>query len=200
MKTWISTSSILGLLLLVGGISLLLSSWSPLRHSPPARILDLDGQHRDPLAGDTPATVLVFTRTDCPISNRYAPELERLAAHYGPRGVHFWMIYVDPEQDAQAIRRHQREYSYTLPALIDLDHALVELTAATVTPEAAVFNGDNELVYRGRIDDRYVDFGKARPQPRQRDLQQVLDAVLAGHPVGQTHTQAVGCYIADLKN
>jgi len=29
-----------------------------------------------------------------------------------------------------------------------------------VTPEAAVFMVDGHEVYRGRIDDRYVDFGK----------------------------------------
>ncbi len=197
MKSWISKLTILSLLLAVGIIWLFSPSWSPFS---PARILDLDGQQQDPLAGNTPATVLVFTRTDCPISNRYAPELQRIAAQYGPRGVEFWMVYVDPKQDVQAIRRHQREFSYTLPAVIDLDHVLVDLTAATVTPEVAVFNGDDELVYCGRIDDRYVDFGKARPQPRNRDLQDALNAVLTGNPVEHKRAQAVGCYIADLRN
>ena len=39
------------------------------------------------------------------------------------------------------------------------------------------------LVYRGRIDDRYVDFGTARAAPTTRDLEQVLDAIVAGEAV-----------------
>ena len=47
-------------------------------------VFDLDGRLVDPLAlpAGTRAHVLVFTTTDCPISNRYAPEIQRLAAAY----------------------------------------------------------------------------------------------------------------------
>jgi hypothetical protein len=40
--------------------------------------------------------VLVFVRTDCPISNRYAPELRRLQDRFAPRGMAFWLVYPDP--------------------------------------------------------------------------------------------------------
>ncbi len=54
---------------------------------PPA-IPDLDGRNVDVLAGaGTKATVLVFVGVDCPISNRYAPELERLEREFSPRGI-----------------------------------------------------------------------------------------------------------------
>src|SRR5512134_2888472 len=39
---------------------------------------DLEGRAVSPLDDDVAATVLLFTRTDCPISNRYAPEVRRL--------------------------------------------------------------------------------------------------------------------------
>ena len=68
-----------------------------------------------------------------------------------------------------------------------------------MTPEAVVFDRDDQLVYRGRIDDRYVDFGQARPEPTQRDLETAIDAVLDGLPVAHQVTEAVGCPIADLK-
>ncbi len=67
-------------------------------------------------------------------------------------------------------------------------------TGVTVTPEVAVMSADQKLLYRGRIDDRYVEFGKDRPEPTVRDLERALDAILAGKPVPVRETQAVGCY------
>ena len=75
--------------------------------------------------------------------------------------------------------------------------ALVKFAGATITPEAAVVVG-GRVVYRGRIDDRYVDLGRERPAPTQRDLFDVLTAIVAGKPVPHATTQAVGCFISDF--
>ena len=53
-----------------------------------------------------------------------------------------------------------------------------------------------QMVYRGRIDDRYVAFGKMRPAPTVRDLEQVLEAIIAGKEVKTKVTKAVGCFIS----
>src|SRR5262245_16712154 len=54
---------------------------------------DLGGKPVDPLklsAGKI--TVLVFFRTDCPIANRYAPEIAKLSERF--RGAaRFWLVY-----------------------------------------------------------------------------------------------------------
>lgn len=165
----------------------------------PTKAFALDGQSIDPFATEAAATALIFVGTDCPISNRYAPEIQRLAERFSPEDVAFWLVYVDPDLELEEIRRHVEDFSYTITALHDPAHALVARAQAEVTPTAAVFNGDGDLVYSGRIDDRYIDFGKARPQARKRDLQEALEAVLAGRPPTNARTRAVGCYIADLK-
>ena len=67
----------------------------------------------------------------------------------------------------------------------------------TVTPEVAVMK-DGRMLYRGRIDDRYIEFGKDRPQPTVRDLERSLEAILAGKPVPVAETRAVGCILAEL--
>src|SRR5436190_3763064 len=60
--------------------------------------LDLDGRPVDPLAAtNAAATVLIFVGCECPISNRYAPELRRLHDKFSPRGVRFWMVYPDAD-------------------------------------------------------------------------------------------------------
>ena len=111
----------------------------------------------------------------------------------------FYLVYADPDQSSESIERYIREYGYQCRVLRDPQHLLVRHTQATVTPEAAVFDDAAQMVYRGRIDDRYVDYGKARATPTSRDLEEVLEAILAGRMGTLVTTPAVGCFIPDLQ-
>src|SRR5262249_53933412 len=166
-------------------------------------LLDLEGKSVNPLAGrGAKAVVFIFTRADCPISNRYAPEVRRLSASFAPERVKFWLIYPDPDMSASAIRQHLKEYDYVCEALRDPRHELVKATGASVTPDAAgcVLDGSGaRMIYRGRIDDQYGAFGKRRPAPTVRDLEDVLTAIVKGEAVKFKNAPAVGCYISDLK-
>src|SRR6267154_632496 len=49
--------------------------------------------------------VLIFVRTDCPIANRYAPEIERLYRAYASR-VAYFLVYPDAHESAATIQKH----------------------------------------------------------------------------------------------
>jgi hypothetical protein len=196
--------------LLLGGLALLASSAAPAGApvgvegaDASVAVLDLEGRSVRPLGGPSAgALVFVFVRTDCPIANRYAPELRRLHARFAPGGVAFHVVYVDPAESVAAIRRHLSDYGHPGVPLRDPEHALVRVARARVTPEAAVFvpgPSGPQLVYHGRIDDRTVDFGRERPAPTTHDLELALAAVLGGRPVPRGTAQAVGCTIADTR-
>jgi len=153
----------------------------------------------DPFAKPARARVLLFVRTDCPITNRYAPELARIAQEFAKQGVDFWLIYPDRAETEAGIEHHKAEYKLPGTALRDPQHLLVKRGEATISPQAAVFNQAGRLVYSGRIDDRYVSFGKARPAPTRHDLEDAIEATLAGKPVPEPRTRSVGCYLADVK-
>jgi hypothetical protein len=142
-------------------------------------------------------TVLVFTTTDCPISNRYAPEVQRIADRFAGK-VRFKLVYAVPADTDALIFEHVKKFGFRIPWERDPVGLLVKRTGVTVTPEVAVLGASGEILYRGRIDDRYIDFGRDRPQPTVRDLERSLDAILAGKPVPVKETRAVGCIIADL--
>lgn len=146
-------------------------------------------------AAPTP-TVWVFTTTDCPISNRYAPEIERLAAKFKGRAK-FVLVYPAQHDSPAMIREHVKKFAYSMETLRDTDQKLVKLTGVTVTPEVAVMQGDR-VVYRGRIDDRYLELGRERALATTHDLEDALTAVIAGKAVAHRETQAVGCFLADL--
>jgi AhpC/TSA family len=164
-----------------------------------AGVVDLQGRSVDILAAkQQKATVLIFVSDDCPISNRYIPEILRLQAAYAARGVQFWMVHPDGAEKAAAIRKHDHDFNLTVPALRDPRHDLARLAKAEVTPSAAVFTPGGQLAYHGRIDDRVAEFGEERPYPVRRNLAEALDAILSGRSVTETETKAVGCIISSV--
>ena len=106
---------------------------------------------------------------------------------------------MDPGLSESTVRAHAAEFRHgDYPRLIDRQHALVKAAGATTTPEVAVIGKDGKLAYRGRIDDFYVTWGKARRTVAEPTLRRALDTYVAGKPIAPKTTKAVGCFIADL--
>jgi thiol-disulfide isomerase/thioredoxin len=140
--------------------------------------------------------VQFFISSDCPISNSYAPEIQRLCSDYGNKGVNCSLVYEDVQIDTTSMQKHLSEYRYAaIPAVIDSKRKIANQARATVTPEAVVIDSRGEIRYRGRIDNFYAALGKPRQQVTVHDLRDALDAVLAGRPVPNPETKALGCYI-----
>src|SRR5947209_9767030 len=161
--------------------------------------VDLEGKPVD-LSQTAPGQVkvLVFVRTDCPISSRYAPALQRLASKYRQQ-IKFWLVYADKSESSAGIEKYLHDYNYEeVSAIRDPQHALVKAAHAQITPEAAVFDVNLRLLYHGRIDNWYESFGHARPEPTTHELQDAIDAALEGKSVAVAETKAVGCYISDI--
>lgn len=183
-----------GLLLLAGAL------FAGTSHPPQFSLADTGGHTHTPAewAGKR-AVVLLFVSTDCPLSNRYVPELNRIAGAYTPRGVAFYAIQGDATVAVDEVRKHVQEFGYQFPYLLDPAESLATFTGATATPQAAVLSPRGELLYLGRIDNRLQDFGQERVQVTQFDLREALDAVLAGKPVPHPRTKALGCAIVRKK-
>ncbi len=160
--------------------------------------LNLDGTQVDPfLAASGKPVVLIFVRTDCPISNRYAPLIQRISAEYGAK-VGLWLVYPSRTATAEKIRRHEHDFGYKLPALRDPQHVLASQAQVQVTPEAAVFDANHHLLYHGRIDDLFQDFGRARPAATTHELVDAIQAALSGKTAPPS-APGVGCFIADAE-
>jgi len=141
------------------------------------------------------AVVLVFITPDCPVSQGYVPELNRIHGAYAARGVKVYGVQADLTATAAAVRQHVAEYDYQFTVLLDPDHVLVEGTDATMTPEAVVLTPAGHVMYQGRIDDRIPAIGVRRPRATAHELRDALDAVLTGRTVETPRTQPVGCFI-----
>ncbi len=175
--------------------------WSACRPSAEASSLELraldDSIHRPiPTLGEE-LTVLVFTASDCPVANGYAPEIGAIAKQYADQGVRFFVVNVEAATSVDKLLEHSRSYGLPGPVLLDREHKLASVVGAEVTPEAAVVRPGGAVAYLGRIDDRVPELGVRRSLATKRELRDALDSVLAGQPVAVPRTKAVGCLIGD---
>jgi peroxiredoxin len=145
------------------------------------------------------AILLFFVTTDCPVANSYVPEMNRIHDAYAGRGVRVYAVQADTTVADSAAAAYARDYRYGFPLLLDPHQLLVQLSGATITPQAAVLAPDGRVLYLGRIDNRVVDFGKQRSQATEADLREALDQVLAGKPVAHPFTKSIGCAINRVK-
>ena len=163
-------------------------------------VLSIGGRRHRPLAEAKGKVVaLVFIAHDCPICNAYAPELKRIANTYDRRGALVELVYAEPNLSLKDARAHARAYSYSgLSLFLDPRGDLAKACGVTVTPEVALYDSHRRLVYRGRIDDQYVAFGKQRMRVTSHDLRSALDATLAHKPIHNARTDPIGCFISTV--
>lgn len=164
--------------------------------------VDLHGQPVAQLAPNPTTTiVLFFLATDCPVSNRYFPEIQRLREEFAHQNVSFWEVYPNVTETAAGIRDHEKSFASTLPVLLDPAQRTTLLTGARMTPSAAILTADPgahgalKTLYLGRIDNRFVEIGVERPRATQHDLEDAIKAALSHQPIAPPGGPAVGCGI-----
>jgi hypothetical protein len=161
--------------------------------------LDLDGNAVKPFTSNSAhSVVLLFVRTDCPISGRYAPTIQLISREH-QKDAKFYLVFPDKSETPQDIRKYLHDYGYSMAALRDPGHALVKQARAQITPETAVFDAKGSLVYHGRIDNLFVSFGHARSAPTTHELEEAIQSTLTGRPPSNAEVAGVGCYISDLQ-
>lgn len=159
---------------------------------------DLTGQTRR--LGEAPATkavVFIFLGPECPISQRYVPKLNRLAAAQDTNAVEFFGVIAGQSMTRTQAVAFAKDYAITFPILFDDGLALARWLRPTHMPEAFVLKRDGDVVYHGRIDDWYASPGKPRAAAQHHELRDALTAVLAGKTPPKIFAPPVGCYFED---
>lgn len=144
------------------------------------------------------AVVLFFISSECPASNGYAPELARLFKDYADQGVKFYGVHSDPDFTVEQALAHAKEHKLPFPMLLDPTQSLARQSGAKRVPTAVILSPQGNVLYRGRIDDRYISLGKKRAEPTQRDTQDALVLVLAGKTLPAAETDVIGCLLPKL--
>lgn len=147
--------------------------------------------------GDAPALLVMFICNHCPYVKHVAAELARLAAEYQARGVAVVGINSNdaenyPDDGPDQMQREVVERGYTFPYLYDQTQEVAKAYRAACTPDFFLFDGQQQLVYRGQLD-------ASRPGSdipvTGSDLRAALDSVLAGEAPAEDQRPSIGCNI-----
>jgi hypothetical protein len=166
---------------------------------------DPDGRPITTLADpSTRAVVLFFVASDCPISNRTFPEMQRLRLQFSGENIRFWYVYANATDPPPAILVHQRAFDPGGTPIRDTAGTLARMTGAKVTPEVAILIPSPTSthapahwtpIYTGRIDDRFLRLGLERPRATQHFAERVLTEILTHRPTDKPTGTPIGCAI-----
>ncbi len=142
--------------------------------------------------------VVAFIGVDCPLANRYSERLAELAKEYESKGVAILAIDSNQQDSLPELAHFAKVHKIDFPLLKDPGNAIADRFGAKRTPEVFVLDAARTIRYQGRVDDQY-GIGYQQPAPKERDLVQALDELLAGKVVSRPLTETSGCFIGKVK-
>lgn len=140
--------------------------------------------------------VLIISCNHCPYVVAYEDRMIEIQRDYLDKKVRLVAInpnneITHPEDSFDNMVIRAKKKGFNFPYLRDEPQEIPKVLGARYTPEIYVFDQERRLRYHGRIDDNYEN-----PKAvRRRDLQEALDSLLAGRPVQNPETTAIGCTI-----
>ena len=141
--------------------------------------------------------VYVFLSETCPICKSTTPELQSLYRDYSSKGISFTGVF--PNKSVSSIETREAfasKYKLKFPLIGDPEHAITNRLNAQITPEVFVVRvKNNELIYRGLIDNSYIRVGKRRSITTAFYLRNALEQYISGQTSSIQFTEAVGCII-----
>ena len=166
--------------------------------APDFSLPDPNGQvHSLSDARDAPATLVMFICNHCPYVKHVRAEIAQLAEHYMQRRVAVFAINSNdfgryPDDHPDRMKEEIANSGYCFPYLVDTSQSVAKDYDAACTPDFFVFDGEQELVYRGQLDASRP--GNSIPVSGDH-LRAALDAVLDGNPVSDKQIPSIGCSI-----
>jgi hypothetical protein len=155
---------------------------------------DIQGLTHNSICWKDYTVVLVFIGLECPVANAYAPEVMVQKNASKDEKVLWLGVHSEPGVTKEAATKHAAEYKLTMPILLDGEQKLAAAVGAQKLGQVVVLQ-NLQVVYRGRIDDRFATNGKRRNEPSTHELRDVLAALAEKKPVPVAETATYGCPI-----
>ena len=142
------------------------------------------------------AVAVLFICNHCPYVKAVEDRIIALAHKFTSKGVALVGICsndpADYPEDAPAeLKKRWQEKNYGFPYLIDESQEVARAFGAICTPDIFVYDQNQRLAYRGRIDDSW----RNPTLVKRRELEDALDALSSGRTVSVEQNPSMGCSI-----
>lgn len=142
-------------------------------------------------------TVVMFICNHCPFVLHVNEELVRMVNDYRVLGFGFVGISSNdvenyPQDHPDLMSTHAEKYKYNFPYLYDPTQEVARAFDAACTPDFYLFDQNDQLVYRGQLDDSRP--GNGIPLSG-RSLREAMDTLLNNHSISPNQKPSIGCNI-----
>lgn len=142
-------------------------------------------------------TVVMFLCNHCPYVIHTNEELVRIAHEYFPKGIGFVAISSNdvlnyPEDAPDKMSLVAKVLKYPFPYLYDESQEVAKAYEAACTPDLYLFDQEDKLFYRGRLDESRP--GNEKPL-NGKDLRMALDLLIRGEKPLSKQYPGAGCNI-----
>jgi len=146
---------------------------------------------------DTPALVVTFICNHCPFVKHIAAGLAKFADDVTAKGIAVVGINSNdvanyPADSPEQMVAEAEMRGYHFPYLYDETQDVAKAYRAACTPDFYLFDGKQQLVYRGQFDASRPDSGIP---VTGADLRAAVDAVLSGKQPATAQQPSIGCNI-----
>jgi peroxiredoxin len=139
--------------------------------------------------------VYAFVSEDCPISIFMTASLKSVATMHEGKA-NFFLVFPFSTSTSQTAAQFKTKYELTaFTVKMDKQQRLTKTLGATVTPEVVITGANEMVLYRGRINDAYLQPGKRKHIYSSNDLADALEHVTNGRSYPGPWKKAIGCFI-----
>jgi thiol-disulfide isomerase/thioredoxin len=144
---------------------------------------------------DMKAVVVMVQGNGCPIVRNAMPRFQALKNEYADKGVQFFLLNSNLQDNRQTVAREAEEFGYDIPVLIDDTQIIGESMDLVRTGEVFVLDPKTwSVTYHGAVDDR-LDYETQKAEASEHYLKNAIDDMLAGRQVKVASTEPLGCLI-----
>lgn len=140
--------------------------------------------------------VVMFICNHCPYVQAIEDRLITLGEDLRKQDVHVVAICSNdasdhPEDSVLELQKRALEKNYSFIYLHDEDQKVALAFGAVCTPDFFVYDQDQKLAYRGRLDDSW----KNASTVKNRELFNAVQSLLSSEKVSENQTASMGCSI-----
>ena len=140
-------------------------------------------------------TLVIFSCNHCPFVIAWQKEMVTIGNEYRKQGLGVVFINSnDPDvkgDTMNGMKALARKEGYLFPYAVDDTSDVARHFGASKTPDVFLFDAAGKLVYKGAVSEG----GRSPMEGGEPYLINAIDALLAGKPVENPETKAVGCSI-----
>lgn len=142
-------------------------------------------------------TLVIFICNHCPFVLHLIEELVRIANDYRVQGIGIIAISSNdalqyPQDSPELMREFAFKYKMDFPYLYDESQEVAKAFDAACTPDFFLFDVQDQLFYRGQLDDSRPNNGIPLSG---NDLRSAIDAIIYNRTLASPQKPSIGCNI-----